>query len=174
MNEGAFRGVILVGVAVLIGAILLSSGLDDSSPVTIGDDSGSAGATTTTAGDSNTTVVPNDSDKSVIPVVVANGSGVEGAAGNVAALLTELGYPPADGVDTSPEAGPIDLDTVFYVTSGSTSFQTQAELVAADLGLGVEAVREMPDPPPANYGLAGVLVVLGSSGTLASSTPAPG
>ena len=33
MNDGAPRGIILIAVAVVIGLVLLSSGLDDSEPI---------------------------------------------------------------------------------------------------------------------------------------------
>lgn len=174
MNEGAFRGVILVGVAVVIGAILLANGLDDSSPVTIRDDGEAAGdqSPATAGDDTNTgTVLPNDSNPAEIPVVVANGSGVGGAAANVTALLVDLGYSPGTPVDTNPDAEPVALDTVYYLTS-TRDFRSEAETVAESLGLTPESVTEMPDPPPADFGLAGVLVVLGSSGELAANTPA--
>jgi hypothetical protein len=185
MNDGAARGLILVAVAVVIGLILLASGLDDSAPVSVraSDDS----STDTVAGDggndstvdtvpSSDTVNPAD-----VPVVVANGSGLEGAAGAVTEQLSALGYEPGAAVDVSPDAGETLLDTVYYITA-PTSFEAQALKVAEDLGLGPDAVMAMPVPPPAEIGLAGVLVVLGSqpaglaeiatsgAGTTASST----
>jgi hypothetical protein len=172
MNDGAFRGVVLVALAVVIGIILLGSGLDDTGPVTVAAD-GDGGEETSGDGDeepSTDTVVPDEVvDPSSIPVVVANGSGVEGAAGAVTELLIAAGYSPGDPTDTTVDASQTPLDTVYFIAT-PTSFQAQAEQVATDLGLPPESVVEMPNPPPADIGLAGVLVVLGSSpGGLAES-----
>jgi len=165
MNEGAFRGVVLVGVAVVIGMILLAAGLDDSAPVSVraSDDSSDSTAADDSGDDSTVDTVPsvdtvNPAD---VPVVVANGSGLEGAAGAVTEQLSALGYEPGAAVDVSADAGETLLDTVYYITA-PTSFEAQALKVAEDLGLGPDAVMAMPVPPPADIGLAGVLVVLGS------------
>jgi LytR cell envelope-related transcriptional attenuator len=164
MSEGAGRGLILVAVAVVIGMILLAAGLDDSGPVTVRASDDSADTTATDNGDGSTVeTVPNaqDVDPADVPVVVANGSGLEGAAGAVTEQLAGLGYDPGAAVDVSPDAGETLLDTVYYITA-PTSFEAQALKVAEDLGLGPDAVMAMPVPPPAEVGLAGVLVVLGS------------
>ncbi|MET0739877.1 MAG: LytR C-terminal domain-containing protein [Acidimicrobiales bacterium] len=164
MNEGAGRGLILVAVAVAIGIVLLAAGLDDSASVTVraSDDTSDSN---TAADDDESTVetVPNaeDVNPADVPVVVANGSGLEGAAGAVTEQLAGLGYDPGSAVDVSADAGETLLDTVYYITA-PTSFEAQALKVAADLGLGPDAVMAMPVPPPAEIGLAGVLVVLGS------------
>jgi hypothetical protein len=164
MNEGAGRGLILVAVAVVIGMILLAAGLDDSGPVTVRADDSSDSTAATDNGDGSTVeTVPNAADVNPadVPVVVANGSGLEGAAGAVTEQLAGLGYDPGAAVDVSPDAGETLLDTVYYITA-PTSFEAQALKVAEDLGLGPDAVMAMPVPPPADVGLAGVLVVLGS------------
>jgi hypothetical protein len=173
MNEGAFRGVVLVAVAVVIGLILLGSGLDDTGPLTV--DTGEGDEEAAANGDeeedpTTDTVLPSDVvDPSGIPVVVANGSGVSGAAGAVTELLIAAGYSPGEPTDTTVPNAETPLDTVYYIAE-PTSFQAQAEQVAADLGLPPESVVPMPNPPPADIGLAGVLVVLGSSpGGLAES-----
>ncbi|HEY8057873.1 MAG TPA: LytR C-terminal domain-containing protein [Acidimicrobiales bacterium] len=165
MNEGAGRGLILVAVAVVIGMILLAAGLDDSGPVTVraSDDSGDSTAADDNGDGSTVETVPNaeDVNPADVPVVVANGSGLEGAAGAVTEQLAGLGYDPGAAVDVAPDAGETLLDTVYYITA-PTSFEAQALKVAEDLGLGPDAVMAMPVPPPADVGLAGVLVVLGS------------
>jgi LytR cell envelope-related transcriptional attenuator len=174
MNEGAFRGVLLVAVAVVIGALLLANGFDDTGVVSdSSDDDG--GDTTTTLPDTET---PDGGvNPAEIPVVVANGAGIEGAAAAVTELLVTLGYNPGSPVDaTNPD--PSGLDTVYYVTA-PRDFQPEALQTASDLGLTPEAVQPLPDPPPANPGLAGVVVVLGVNGTLAptatgTATTTPG
>ena len=165
MNEGAGRGLILVAVAVVIGMILLAAGLDDSASVTVRASDDTSDSSTAADDDDESTVetVPNaeDVNPADVPVVVANGSGLEGAAGAVTEQLAGLGYDPGSAVDVSADAGETLLDTVYYITA-PTSFEAQALKVAADLGLGPDAVMAMPVPPPAEIGLAGVLVVLGS------------
>jgi LytR cell envelope-related transcriptional attenuator len=165
MNEGAGRGLILVAVAVVIGTILLAAGLDDSASVTVRASDDTSESNTAADDDDESTVetVPNaeDVNPADVPVVVANGSGLEGAAGAVTEQLAGLGYDPGSAVDVSADAGETLLDTVYYITA-PTSFEAQALKVAADLGLGPDAVMAMPVPPPAEIGLAGVLVVLGS------------
>ncbi|MET0882147.1 MAG: LytR C-terminal domain-containing protein [Acidimicrobiales bacterium] len=165
MNEGAGRGLILVAVAVAIGIVLLAAGLDDSASVTVRASDDTSDSNTATDDDDESTVetVPNaeDVNPADVPVVVANGSGLEGAAGAVTEQLAGLGYDPGSAVDVSADAGETLLDTVYYITA-PTSFEAQALKVAADLGLGPDAVMAMPVPPPAEIGLAGVLVVLGS------------
>ncbi|MET1048459.1 MAG: LytR C-terminal domain-containing protein [Acidimicrobiales bacterium] len=165
MNEGAGRGLILVAVAVAIGIVLLAAGLDDSASVTVRASDDTSDSNTAADDDDESTVetVPNaeDVNPADVPVVVANGSGLEGAAGAVTEQLAGLGYDPGSAVDVSADAGETLLDTVYYITA-PTSFEAQALKVAADLGLGPDAVMAMPVPPPAEIGLAGVLVVLGS------------
>jgi len=165
MTEGAGRGLILVAVAVVIGTILLAAGLDDSTSVTVRASDDTSESNTAADDDDESTVetVPNaeDVNPADVPVVVANGSGLEGAAGAVTEQLAGLGYDPGSAVDVSADAGETLLDTVYYITA-PTSFEAQALKVAADLGLGPDAVMAMPVPPPAEIGLAGVLVVLGS------------
>jgi hypothetical protein len=171
MNEGAGRGFILIAVAVLVGAVLLGKGLDDTSP-RVSTDDGGASSDTTTPEDSEDggtgDTVSSPVDPSTINVVVANGSGVSGAAGAISEDLAALGYPPPLATDAFAEAD-TPLDTVYFATNPDSS--AQAMQVAADLALPDTSV--LPYPPegaPADIGLAQVLVVLGSSpGMLATA-----
>jgi hypothetical protein len=180
MNEGAVRGFVLVGVAVLIGAILLGKGFDDtvstarsdSDSAASSDDGGSdSGSTDDTGGDS----VGSPLAPSEINVIVANGSGVPDAAAAVSTILTDLGYTPLPPTNTTVDTTATPLDSVFYATNPNT--QAQAEQVAADLGLAPSTVLPIPaaDQAPAPMGLAQVLVVLGSAeGSLAYSAAGDG
>ncbi len=97
--------------------------------------------------------------------MVANGSGVSGAAGAVTEMLVAVGYNPGAPTDTNVPTSETALDTVYYITTPE-SFEAQAQQVAADLGLPAESVLEMPATlpvAPEDLGLAAVLVVLGSS-----------
>jgi hypothetical protein len=113
-------------------------------------------------------------DPTTINVVVANGSGISGAAGEVSDRLAALGYPTPIPTDTTAPAEETPLDTVYYATHPDTS--PQARQVAADLGLPDTAVQPYPGvgDASADLGLAQVLVVLGSSpGMLATGDPVP-
>jgi hypothetical protein len=172
MNEGAGRGFVLIAIAVLVGAVLLGKGLDDSSPRVSTDDGSSSGSDTTEpTGDDQSTgdTISSPVDPTSINVVVANGSGVSGAAGAVSETLAGLGYPPPIATDAFAEAD-TPLDTVYFATNPDSS--AQAQQVATDLGLDESAVLPYPATgAPADIGLAQVLVVLGSSpGMLATGT----
>jgi hypothetical protein len=181
VNDGAFRGIVLVAVAVVIGLILLGSGLDDTVSTARVDDSAASSDDGGSSSDDGS--APDDSsvgsplDPSQINVIVANGAGVTGAAATISTQLTALGYTPLPPTDTTVENSATPLDTVYYAITPNT--QAQAEQVASDLGLPDSVVQPYPTDPataPAGMGLAQVLVVLGSSpGQLATqgagSTP---
>lgn len=73
-----------------------------------------------------TTTVPVPVDRpidpSVITVIVANGSGVSGAAGAVTNELAALGYQVLPPADTDQD---VPLDTVYYVAEPDTSAQAR-------------------------------------------------
>ena len=175
MNEGAARGFVLVAVAAVIGIILLSQGFDDQAVSSSAGDDGGGTATASTTPTGTQATVPGGGGGEVNPadvlLVVANGAGVEGAAGAVTDQLFALGYNPGEPVDaTNPD--PTGLDTVYFLTT-TRSFQPEAEQVAADLGLTPDAVLPWPtDAPPAEPGFATVVVVLGATGSLASNAVA--
>jgi hypothetical protein len=174
VNEGAFRGIVLVAIAVVIGLILLSSGLDDtvstarvddSSASTDGDDEANQDDESEDNGSVDSPVAPSS-----INVIVANGAGVDGAAATISATLTGLQYNVLEPTNTTVEPAETPLDTVYYQTSPNT--QAQAEQVAEDLALPASVVLPFdPATAPAQIGLAQVLVVLGSSpGQLATGS----
>jgi hypothetical protein len=170
MNEGAGRGFILIAVAVLIGAVLLGKGLDDTVSTASSEDGSSPSDTTEPADETDDSSVASPVAPEEINVVVANGAGVPEAAGTVASTLAALGYRDPLAIDTAAGSD-TPLDTVYYATSPDSS--AQAEQVASDLGLSPESVLPYPTDgtAPADIGLAQVLVVLGSSpGMLATGT----
>jgi len=169
MNEGAGRGFILIAVAVLIGAVLLGKGLDDTVSTASNDDGSSPSETTEAPDGTDDSSVASPIAPAEINVVVANGSGVSGAAGAVAETLAGLGYVNPLAIDTTPGSD-TPLDTVYYATQPDSS--AQAEQVAGDLGLAPGSVQPYPaEGAPADIGLAQVLVVLGSApNMLATST----
>ena len=155
------RGAILVVVAVVIGVLLLRDddvattqvavGSDTAGQVddTDGGDDGDADpdATTTT-----TTEAPRPAAE--VKVLVANGSGVNGAAGGATDALEALGY--VTGTPANAERVP---STVVYYTTG---FEAEAEALAAAIGAPEDSVTPMPAVAPVDdLQLANVLVHLG-------------
>jgi len=150
-----------VGVAVLIGLLLLAKGFSDDNGFL---STGSKATTTTTThhaagGGATTTTAPID--PATVHVFVANGSGASGAAGKTSEVLAGKGYP-TPGTGNAPTTS----KTAVYYTAGHVA---QAQLVAKSLDLPLSAVAPMPNPPPVTgLGGATVLVVIGTDGALAA------
>ena len=154
------RGAILVAVAVVIGVLLLRDDDNDTTQGAVGSDragqidQGAAPeddedpAVTTTS----TTAPPRDPAE--VKVLVANGSGTNGAAGGTTDALEALGY--VTGTPTNAERVE---STIVYFTTG---FQAEAEALAAAIGATPESVTAMPAVAPVDdLQLANVLVHLG-------------
>ena len=182
-SDAAVRGALLIGVAVVIGLLLLWRAHDDpdtvadtittptstaagdgatdpSAPVGDGGTTLPAGTPTTAAAPTATTHVPNQ-----VPVLVANGSGTTRGASNVTNKLIPSGY------DTKPAADAdqtYETSKIFY----REGFAEDAKQIARTLGVAepVESIIEaMPATPPvmgekgtANAQAAQVLVLLGT------------
>ena len=159
----AGRGILLIAVAVLVGVLILRNGFDSgsgsSSPPTTSSGGGavtSVATNTTAAGGSteSTATTPSTRPANQVKVFVANGAGIQGAAGKAVDTLTPLGYVAVAG--NSPNR--VQTTTVYY-TEG---YQAEAQGVAAALGAPAASVQPMPTPPPiADIQGAQVLVVLG-------------
>jgi hypothetical protein len=150
-------GAVLVTVAVLIGLLLLAKGFSDDHGL-----ASAAKATTTTtrptsssANTTSTTAV----DPAAVHVLVANGSGVSGAASKTSQVLAGKQYPtPATG-----NASPTTTTAVYYLPG----HQAEAKLVAQSLDLPAAVVQPMPNPKPvSDMQGSTVLVVIGSDGAL--------
>ena len=149
----------------IVGVLLLRNGFDDnggstSAPVTDGGSTETTVSTNTTAAGGGSTdstaatTAPSVRPPNQVKVFVANGAGIQGAAGKAADTLKAAGYVAVAG--NSPNR--VQTTTVYY-TEG---FQAEAQAVAASLGTPAEAVQPMPTPPPvADIQGAQVLVVLG-------------
>lgn len=161
------RGAVLIAVAVVLGFILLAYGFPSADETVSASSDGSipvddtvldstidgTGATTTTAG-SGEARPPAE-----VTVLVANGSGVSGAAGEFTGTLNADGYVTAEPANADRK----DYTTtvVYYVGEE----QAEAAQVATALGLDPAAVEPMPDPPPTEDGdlrNSTVLVILGT------------
>lgn len=87
-------------------------------------------------------------------MLVANGSGVNGAAGTKTTELEALGYVTANPTDAERVTA-----TVIYFTD---TYQPEAEALAAAMGADVAAVTALPTPAPVgDTQLSNVIVVLG-------------
>jgi len=170
------RGVALVVLAVVLAIIVLRAGLDDADGgVTAGPGTtaatGSTGSTdgttpgTTTPDGSGGTAPPVSSDTpgatvapippGQIPVLVANGTSVQGAAGRVTLQLGTEGYVTKTSVNANERGR---ATTVVYFAEGA---EQAAQQVATFLGV-TAPPEAMPNPlPVADLQGATVLVVLG-------------
>ncbi len=159
----AGRGILLIAVAVIIGVLLLRNGFDDSggaSAPPASDGANTSVSTNTTAAggatDSTTPTTPTSAPRppNQVKVFVANGAGIQGAAGRAVEVLTPLGYVAVAG--NSPAR--VDTTTVYYVEG----YEAEAQGVAAALGAPAASVQPMPTPPPIeDIQGAQVLVILG-------------
>lgn len=181
LSPALVKGGILVFVALLLGTFLLyqgpdneldassappatdSSGGDDDGDTPATDSDGSTPADTTdTTGGTTTTEAPTDArPPEEVTVLVANASGIPGAATKIGEDLTAEGYIVAEP-DNAKE--PSSTTTVYFIDG----FEPEARAVAEALGLDPDAdgvVAEMPTPLPTqdeNLGAANVLVILGT------------
>lgn len=152
------RGALLVAVAVLIGVLLLARGLDSGDLVASGrdDDGGEQTEGTSPGGTASSTTSTSAAavrPPSEVRVLVANGSGVPGVAGQRSDALGAAGY-----VTLEPaNAAPTPTTQVLFVEG----FQSEASAVATALGFAPTAVQPLPDPPPVDPLDANVVVVLG-------------
>lgn len=151
--QTAARGAGLIGVAVLVGILLLQV-IDNGSSGVGGGVSGTP--TTGGTGATSTTAKSNVKPPAEVRVQVLNGSGVSGAAKTRSDALRGLGYPIA-------ALGNAELRTGTAVQCRA-GFEKEAEALVANVG-GTPApvIEGFPDPAPAGVDLTNTdcLVVLG-------------
>lgn len=152
-GSAALRGAILIAAAILLGVVLLQA--TDSPEPFAGIDSGGDASTTTTEADdatsTTTTLAPRPPAE--VKVLVANGSGVAGAAGRVRDQLAAKNYNVLAATDATSSASA----SVVYFNEG---FETEATVLASELAT-PPAVQPMPpEPPVTDLRGADVLVVL--------------
>lgn len=160
MFSSVARGAGLVGLAVIIGIVLLQV-VDDGTngPVSGGSTAetttttagGEAPPPTTTAAPTTTTAAPRPPAQ--VRVVVLNGSGVAGAAGAMTTTLRNAGYQMDPAADAQRRVG-----TVVYFKEG---YQAEAAAIIPVLGRPATA-EPLPSPAPAGTGTANLVVVLGT------------
>ncbi len=161
----AARGALLIGVAVVIGIVLLQV-VDNDTTGPIGDGGSSSGAVVDNSSSSTqpdettttTTVATGGGARqpAEISVQVLNGSGVSGAAASMTTQLQGAGYVMLEPTDTSPTTG-----TTVYCTGG---LDREASALAVAVGGDPPPSAEaLPDPPPSGTdSTTNCVVVLGS------------
>ncbi|HEX2048097.1 MAG TPA: LytR C-terminal domain-containing protein [Acidimicrobiales bacterium] len=179
-NAGA-RGALLLAVAVVLGIVLLQqfdSGIDAGGQVAVDtsvpvDDEDETTTTRrpglTTVPATATTTAPARA-KGDVRVLVANGSGIPRAAGNVSTFLRGLGWATLTPVDATAT---VEKTAVQF----ADGYEAEGREVAANLSLPGGVVVPMASPPvaAADLGNASVIVILGTDApTLGSSTTTAG
>ncbi|MCZ7630547.1 MAG: LytR C-terminal domain-containing protein [Microthrixaceae bacterium] len=182
--DPAARGLILVAVAVVLGAILLAAGGSvgfdsDSKGVDIGDNGGDGSEVVDTTAPTDTTATSEAPPVTVAPadvmVVAANGAGISGLAGSTTAFLATQGYTSSTATDATADA----TATAVYFADG---FQPNATALATLFSVPPEQVQPLPAEPVANEQPpeAAVVIVLGPdaeavvSGGATTTTTVPG
>lgn len=138
----ASRGLILVAIAVVLGAILLIKGggigFDTSgTELTVDDASATtapAGSTTTTTQATTATSVP----PAQLQVVTLNAAGINGYAGQAQQFLSVAGYTST----TAATAANAATTTIVYYAPG---FEGDAAAVADLFGLDISSVQPLPE-----------------------------
>lgn len=145
------RAAILIGVAVVLGILLLQVGSRPPVRATSSAVAASATTTTTTAPATTTTAIPRSS----VHVLVANGTTVPNAATNFTTQLQAQGWqtlPPVDATSSVSSSG-------VYYAAGK---QAAAAAVAAAVGAKPTAVQALTSSlPVSSVAGADVVVVLG-------------
>jgi hypothetical protein len=151
------RGVVLVAVAVVLGFFVLRA-IEDTgggpTPEEIEAANDTTGPSDDAAATTATTAAPAARPPGEVIVMVANASGVQGAAAAQSEAIAGGGYQvlPAANAPSEVEA------TQVMATAG---YEADAAALAAAIGAPPESVVAMPDPPPLDLTGAHVLVMLG-------------
>ncbi len=159
-----------VGVAALL---LASCGGDDDADATTTTTAASLGATTTTLGSTaTTTTTPSVTTTTPAPVeyvtegatvVVANASGINGAAGRLTDRLAAVGFTTAAATNSSDAVSNLSASQIHYVADDADALAV-AESLRAALGGGDIELLEVTVPAPTESGELGdatVLVLMG-------------
>lgn len=169
--DPASRGLILVLVAVALGAILLVTGGtvgfdEDDTGVDIGSRNGTTDAPDATDAVPSTTAAPVTVPPAEVKVVASNGAGISGLAGTTTDFLATQGYTNSVATDAPAEVA----STAVYFAEG---FQPNAAAIATLFGLPPEQVQPLPADPVANDqpADAAVIVALGPDAEAAVAAP---
>jgi hypothetical protein len=155
-------GIALIALAVVLGLVFLVKGFSDDDGLVASDTPETTSTTVPEVDrdappviDSSTTVPLTIREPGDVPVLVANGSGVNGAAGRLAETLRAEEY---DVVNTANALQTVTETQVLY----AEGFQTEAETLAEVLGLTAAAAQPLGEPAPVDdLEGAEVVVVIG-------------
>ncbi len=178
-GANAGRGIAVVVLAVIVGALLMTKGLDsndavaplgngDTTTTTTQAEDSAVGVVTTVDGEddsgtSETTVAESTGPRAPaeVLVLVLNGAGLNGVAGRGSDMLSGLGYATA-----TPDNAKSPAKSVILYTEG---FEVEAQAVAAAFGVPVETTVFAFDPndsPIADTQGANVIVRVGNDGVI--------
>jgi LytR cell envelope-related transcriptional attenuator len=155
-GSSPMRGVVLVAVAAVLGFFVLRAIDDTGGGPSIADLEAASDTTGApdTAGSTDTTAAPQARPPGEVVVLVANASGIQGAAGAQSEAISAGGYQVLE-----PTNSPTEVEaTQVLATAG---FEADAAALAAAIGAPETAVAAMPEPPPFDLTGANVVVMLG-------------
>ena len=154
-GSSPMRGVILVAVAVVLGFFVLRAIEDTGGGPTAGEVAAEDTAPGTTGRPApETTAPPTTRPPGQVVVLVANASGVSGAAGAAAEAVAAGGY------DVLPATNAPQQVAATQILAAS-GYEGDAAGVATVVGAPPESVAPMPDPPLIDPAGATVVVLLG-------------
>jgi hypothetical protein len=155
--NSAIRGAGLIGLAVVLGIVLLQ--VIDKGPSGGGTSASDRPTATTTPGVTGTSVPgttqagPEVRPRGEVRVIVYNAGQASGAAGNMTNKLRGLGYQIAPASNATPRTG--------TVVACRESFEKEAAQLQGDVGAGT-TVEPFPNPGPAGSENVNCIVLLGS------------
>ena len=162
------RGVALIATAVVLGLFIVRSGFEDNAAADGGETpttevAGSGGSTTAPppggGGDGGApTTAPAAAARppAEVTVLVANASGVSGAAGELTEAIAAEGYNTVPGTNAPPESDPA-ATRVLHIAG----FEQEAAALASAIGA-TGGTSAMSEPPPVDLAGAQILVILGT------------
>ena len=162
----AGRAAMLLGVAVLLGLLLLNA-TDAEAPRRVTTETTVDGTVDTIPGDET----PVDPEPTVRPpgevkVLSANATRTEGAAGRITERLRLAGYNVVPPTDAPRE----DATEIFF----TTGYEAEAQVIAETLGVPPTSVKPLPTPAPiSDLRDAHVLVLVGPELANPTTTSAP-
>jgi len=148
----AARGAGLIGLAVIVGIVLLQI-VDDGTSGPANGNGGGGGPATSTPGET-TASTPADRPPSEVRVLVLNAGQAAGAAQNKANQLRTAGYNTLPASNTLPRVG--------LAVQCREGFDNEAAALTLAVGEGA-TVEPFPDEPPAEAENADCLVLLGTA-----------
>jgi len=167
MNPNAMRGAIIVGVALLFGALILGWGADSdgtvvTTPAALEDTTPFPTAVTIapTAVPTTAPVLSQPRDPSQVRVQVANAANIAGIAGNFTARLNAQGYTTGQ----APNAADSAVSFIYY----APGYEADARQILTIFGSPSVEVLPLPSPAPAVDDLdtvnggSNVLIVIGT------------